>query len=170
VTTPIDPERDLGLQGHYAGIVTRASGFVIDLLVSTVAYLLSLALIRLAVEYVSDHTIEWADHRVVTLVVYGVWEILYFAYPWSTSGKSLGMAIVGIRVVRADGSAVSFWRAVVRAVTLPLSIAFALIGILFILVQPERRALHDLIAGTAVVYSWDARAARLRFLAAQGDR
>ena len=27
-----------------------------------------------------------------------------------------------------------------------------------------RRALHDVIAGTAVIYSWDARAARLRFL------
>ena len=25
-------------------------------------------------------------------------------------------------------------------------------------------ALHDVIAGTAVIYSWDARAARLRFL------
>ena len=31
--------------------------------------------------------------------------------------------------------------------------------------QREHRALHDLIAGTAVVYAWDARAARLRFLA-----
>jgi uncharacterized RDD family membrane protein YckC len=28
----------------------------------------------------------------------------------------------------------------------------------------RRRALHDVIAGTAVIYSWDARAARLRFL------
>ena len=27
----------------------------------------------------------------------------------------------------------------------------------------HRRALHDVIAGTAVIYSWDARAARLRF-------
>jgi hypothetical protein len=26
------------------------------------------------------------------------------------------------------------------------------------------RALHDVIAGTVVIYSWDARAARLRFL------
>ena len=34
-----------------------------------------------------------------------------------------------------------------------------------ILVNRQRRALHDLIAGTAVVYSWNARAARLRFLA-----
>jgi hypothetical protein len=28
----------------------------------------------------------------------------------------------------------------------------------------RRRALHDVIAGTVVIYSWDARAARLRFL------
>ncbi|MGH3277214.1 MAG: hypothetical protein ACRDNZ_23155, partial [Streptosporangiaceae bacterium] len=37
------------------------------------------------------------------------------------------------------------------------------------LVQREHRALHDLIAGTAVIYAWDARAARLRFLARQAD-
>ena len=34
-----------------------------------------------------------------------------------------------------------------------------------ILVQREHRALHDFIAGTVVIYAWDARAARLRFLA-----
>jgi hypothetical protein len=28
----------------------------------------------------------------------------------------------------------------------------------------ERRALHDVIAGTTVVYDWDARAARWRLL------
>ena len=38
-----------------------------------------------------------------------------------------------------------------------------------ILVQRERRALHDLIAGTAVVHAWDARAARLRFLAREAE-
>jgi len=36
-------------------------------------------------------------------------------------------------------------------------------------VQHEHRALHDLIAGSAVVYSWDARAAQLRFLARQAE-
>mgnify|MGYP000216910185 CR=1 FL=1 len=33
----------------------------------------------------------------------------------------------------------------------------------------HRRALHDKIAGTAVVYSWDARGARWRFLARQQE-
>ena len=47
----------------------------------------------------------------------------------------------------------------------PLTVLLFGLGFPGILVQRERRALHDLIAGTAVVYAWDARAARLRFLA-----
>ena len=52
-----------------------------------------------------------------------------------------------------------------RTLCLPLSLALLGVGILMILINRQRRALHDLIAGTAVVYSWNARAARLRFLA-----
>jgi uncharacterized RDD family membrane protein YckC len=167
VTTRIDPQRDVGLQGHYAGIVTRVTAFVVDVVLSALTYLLILVATRFAVEVVSHHTITWADQRVLTLVGYAVWAFLWFAYPWSVSGKSVGMAIVGIRVVRADGSTVGFGRAAVRAICLPFSILFFGLGVLFMLVQPERRALHDLIAGTAVVYSWNARAARLRFLAEQ---
>ncbi|MCW2907826.1 MAG: hypothetical protein JWL68_2615, partial [Actinomycetia bacterium] len=37
------------------------------------------------------------------------------------------------------------------------------------LVQREHRALHDLIAGSCVIYAWDARAARLRFLAREAE-
>jgi hypothetical protein len=36
-------------------------------------------------------------------------------------------------------------------------------GFTGILLGDRRRALNDVIAGTAVIYSWDARAARLRF-------
>ncbi|HEY1278404.1 MAG TPA: RDD family protein [Acidimicrobiales bacterium] len=165
MTTEIDPERDVGLQGHYAGVVTRVSAFVIDVVVSVGLFLLFLLLFRVGWEYITNHTITWGDHRIITIAWFALWAIVYFAHPWATSGRSLGMAIVGLRVVRADGTPVSFGRAVVRIVTLPLSLIFLGIGFLIMLVQPERRALHDLIAGTAVVYSWDARAARLRFLA-----
>ena len=43
------------------------------------------------------------------------------------------------------------------------------LGVLGILVQREHRALYDLIAGTTVVYAWDARAARVRYLARQAE-
>jgi uncharacterized RDD family membrane protein YckC len=79
------------------------------------------------------------------------------------------MALLGVRVVRADGSAIDPWRGVLRALVFPLSFLLFGLGFLGILVQRERRALHDLIAGTAVVYSWDARGARLRFLAREAE-
>jgi hypothetical protein len=51
----------------------------------------------------------------------------------------------------------------------PLSFLLFGLGFLGILIQRERRALHDLIAGTAVVCAWDARAARLRFLTREAE-
>jgi uncharacterized RDD family membrane protein YckC len=57
--------------------------------------------------------------------------------------------------------------AVLRTLALPLSFLTLGIGFIPIITGRHRRALHDRIAGTAVVYSWDARAARLRFLARQ---
>ena len=65
---------------------------------------------------------------------------------------------------RDDGTDASGRRAVVRTLALPLSFLFLGLGFAGILLGDRRRALHDVIAGTAVIYSWDARAARLRFL------
>jgi uncharacterized RDD family membrane protein YckC len=55
----------------------------------------------------------------------------------------------------------------VRVLVTPLSFLVFFAGFWLILFRRDRRALHDLIAGSAVVYGWDARAARLRFLAKQ---
>jgi len=54
--------------------------------------------------------------------------------------------------------------------TLGLGLCLLLLGIPFlgIIFQRERRALDDFLAGTAVVYDWEARAARLRWMARQG--
>ena len=74
------------------------------------------------------------------------------------------MALFGVRVVRDDGADASGRRAVVRTLALPLSFLLLGLGFAGILLGERRRALHDVIAGTAVIYSWDARAARLRYL------
>jgi uncharacterized RDD family membrane protein YckC len=79
------------------------------------------------------------------------------------------MAVLGVRVIGADGAIAEPWRGVVRALAFPLSFLCLGLGFLGILVQREHRALHDLIAGTKVVYAWDARAARLRFLAREAE-
>jgi len=90
---------------------------------------------------------------------------MYFAYPIAVGGRTLGMSFVGLEVVTKTGGDVDMRHAVIRTIFLPISLVVAGIGILIILVNRDRRALHDLMAGTAVVYSWNARAARLRLLA-----
>jgi uncharacterized RDD family membrane protein YckC len=107
---------------------------------------------------------------VVVAVISGVWLFLYFSYSWATTGKTPGMALLGIRVVRADGAHAEPWRAVVRTLILPISVALFFVSLPLVLVQREHQAPHDLIAGTAVVYAWDARAARWRLLAREGGR
>jgi uncharacterized RDD family membrane protein YckC len=66
------------------------------------------------------------------------------------------MTLLGVQVVDRDGSEVSTRRGLVRTLVFPLSFLLLGIGFLGILFGRGRRALHDSIAGTAVVYAWDA--------------
>jgi uncharacterized RDD family membrane protein YckC len=70
-----------------------------------------------------------------------------------------------LRVVRSDGSTLHSARAALRVVTFPLGYLFFGLGFLGIVIGRERQAIYDHIADTAVVYDFDARAAKLRFLA-----
>lgn len=120
-------------QGHYAGSVSRFAAYAIGLAVSSAAFSLALAAVSHGVHIVTGHTVSWNRSNLVVAIGFAVWQFVYFGYSWAVSGRTFGMALLGI------------------------------------LVQREHRALHDLIAGTAVVYAWDARAARLRWLARQAE-
>src|SRR5664280_2370491 len=77
----------------------------------------------------------------------------------------LHQADVDEGAVNVDGGPIDGRAACIRTLVLPLSIVALLLGCLGILTNPERRGWHDRAAGTVVVYSWDARAAHLRWLA-----
>jgi uncharacterized RDD family membrane protein YckC len=156
-------------QGYYAGAVSRFLAYVIDLAVSTGLYALGLAAVSFVAQVVTGHSITWNRSNIVVAIIFAVWQFLYFGYSWAASGRTLGMAVLGLRVVRADGTGLDPWRGYLRALVFPLSFLFFGLGFLGILVQHEHRALQDLIAGSAVIYAWDARAARLRFLAREAE-
>ena len=101
----------------------------------------------------TGHSVSWSRTNIVVAIVFVAWEFFYFAYSWAMSGRTFGMAVLGVRVVRADGTALDPWHGVLRALVFPLSFLFFGLGFLGILVQREHRALHDLIAGTAVIYA-----------------
>jgi uncharacterized RDD family membrane protein YckC len=156
-----------GKQGHYAGAVTRLLAFAADVGASWGLFTLGAAALTFSIQLVTGRTFSITNYQVASLVTAVVWEFIYFAYQWSLSGRTIGMAFLGIRVVQADGTPIGPRQAILRTLTLPLSFLLLGLGFLGILTNRERRALHDHLAGTAVVYSWDARAARLRWLAKQ---
>jgi uncharacterized RDD family membrane protein YckC len=165
VSRRIEPDRDISLQGHYAGIVTRVAAFGIDVVVAMTLFTLGGAVVEYVLSSVIGRHISLSNAPILSGILLVLWLLIYFAYPVAVGGRTLGMAFVGLEVVSKDGRQASGKSAVLRTIFMPLSIIFLGIGILMILVNRDRRALHDLIAGTSVVYSWNARAARLRFLA-----
>jgi uncharacterized RDD family membrane protein YckC len=152
------------LQGKYAGFASRFTAFAVDVGVSLGVFMLALAAISFAALVLTGKDITWYRGDIWVIIAYAVWAFIYFAHSWAASGRTVGMALFGVRVVTADGADVSGRRAVARTLALPLSFLFLGLGFVGILLGDRRRALHDVIAGTAVIYSWDARAARLRFL------
>ena len=157
----------VGRQGNYAGAVTRLVAFAADIGVAWGIFTVTLASIDFAFQLVTGKQLNLGSRQLLTLVGLIIWEFVYFAYQWSLGGKTIGMALLGIRVVRTDGVAIGPRQAVIRTLTLPLSFLILGLGFIGILLNRDRHALHDRCAGTVVVYSWDARAARLRWLAKQ---
>jgi uncharacterized RDD family membrane protein YckC len=164
-STAVEPIE--GRQGHYAGAVSRLVAFAADAGASWGLFTLGAAALTFTIQVVSGAKFTLSNYQIASLVSAAVWEFVYFAYQWTLSGKTIGMALLGIRVVKTDGGAIGARQAVNRTLTLPLSFLVFGLGFLGILTNRDRHAWHDRLAGTSVVYSWDARAARLRWLARQ---
>lgn len=167
MTTAVDHDLALSQQGHYAGAATRLAAYALDQAVATGLYTASVAVLSWAISLVTPPDIVISPFSSWAYAGYLGWLVLYYGYPWAVSGKSFGMAVLGLRVVAADGSPLPARRAFLRIVAFPLGFLTLGIGFLGILFGKEHRAVYDLVAGSAVVYDWDARSARWRFLARQ---
>jgi uncharacterized RDD family membrane protein YckC len=153
------------LRGHYAGFASRFAAFAFDCVLSIAVFELALVAASFAASVLAGTSIHWNRGDLWVVIAFFAFEFLYYAYFWTASGKTPGMTLLGVQVIGQDGSRVGTQRGLVRTLAFPFSILLLGLGFLGILFDRDRRALHDVIAGTAVVYDWDAREARLRFLA-----
>jgi uncharacterized RDD family membrane protein YckC len=156
-------------QGHYAGALSRLLAYAVDLLIIVVVYAAALALLDFAITAATPWHLNLKRHG---LVIAGqlIWAAIYFGSSWSTFARSPGMALFGLRIVRSDGSPLDRRHALIRLVTFPLGFLTLGLGFLGIVVGRTHQALYDRIARTAVIYDWDAEAAKLRDLATRGAR
>jgi uncharacterized RDD family membrane protein YckC len=152
------------LQGNYAGAASRTAAYLIDAGLIVGLYTVTVSAARFIADVVFGKQLL-SDGSLVWVIAFVVWSFFYWFYCWGAAGKTPGAALLGIRVVRRDGGHLGFRRAFVRTVVFPFSFLFFGLGLVGVVIGREHRALHDVAAGSTVVYDWDARAAHLRFLA-----
>jgi uncharacterized RDD family membrane protein YckC len=151
----------LTVTGHYAGVVSRAVAAILDLVIIFVSFTLALAGLDLLATAFLDRSTERNPSAPAATIGLVIWAFVYVFTALAITARTPGKAIVGLRVVRADGGTARPGRTFVRVITFPLNLLLLGLPFLLIVFQREHRALHDLISGTAVVYDWGERPAEL---------
>ncbi|HXR06745.1 MAG TPA: RDD family protein [Candidatus Acidoferrum sp.] len=77
--------------------------------------------------------------------------VLYDVLLNGTFGATLGKMAVGAKITCVDGSPLSYGRALLRSLAARFTEMTFCVGYLPVLVRPDKRGLHDLLAGTRVV-------------------
>ena len=86
-------------------------------------------------------------------VLIGVLPLAYFFITVAVTGRTVGKAMMGIRVVAKDGRQLSALRSLLRTVAYLVSLVPLFGGFLWILIDGDRRGWHDHIAGSRVVFA-----------------
>lgn len=164
-----------GLRGQYAGFVSRAVAFIGDLLLIVILIIVINASLRLPLDLFfgidvdacppfTSLTSGFQPTIILCHAAYWLQWILslalspvYFALFWTLGGQTPVQYAMGVRVVRVNGKRMTFTRALVRWLSYFVSFFALGLGYLWVLWDDRRQGFHDKIAGTVVVYAWEAR-------------
>ena len=162
------------LRGHPAGFVTRYVAFLLDVLVVAFVSFLFFTILQVTLEFfgidalmtlaaqsreasrqtvVLGGAMRWLLTVVGGFLTFGIYSIV----AWLLVGKTVGKALMGLRVLGQDGRRLTFGQALIRALSYYISGLALFIGFLWVLVDDRRQAWHDKLARTLVVYEWDAQ-------------
>jgi len=144
------PKDARAYQGHRAGFFSRTLASIIDIvsvIVIVVLFNLGAAFVRMLVEHVQGIEIPKLGWSVAigTVLMWLIW-----TYAWATTGRSLGMHIMGLRIVSYSGQRVRLPVSALRSI---FCIVFPL-GLLWVIISPANRSVQDVVLRTSVIYDW----------------
>jgi uncharacterized RDD family membrane protein YckC len=157
----VSPAGRLDVSGRYAGPVTRFAALVADVWILTAGSTVVLAGVDYLSRKIFGGQIAVDSAGVLWAIAFAVVAFLYVFLGTEVAGRTPGKALVGLRVVRWDGEPVRAGAAFVRTVATVPGVVLLGLGPLVGVFQRDRRALHDLAAGTAVVHDWAPRPVEL---------
>ncbi len=147
---------------RYAGLVSRAIGRVLDMVLLAASVAAGAWLVRQFFGIDPGHCspdTQWWHVRaqvcryfpyvvpVAGVVVPPLYRIVFLL----VAGQTPGMGFMGLRLLREDGRRVRLRQVLKRVAA--FYVTFGL-GSFLIPFTARRRALHDILAGTVVVYDW----------------
>lgn len=151
MTRRIRHPRAAGLQGTRAGAVSRLLAIAIDVGVAWGVFIVGFASAGLVWDFLHSGSVQLASPGpLVTALLTSAVFVLLLTFGWSTTGRSVGKQVMGLRVVTAAAGRLPVVTALLRAigyVVLP-------IGGVWMLFSRRNATLQDRFCGTVVVYDW----------------
>ena len=149
----------------FAGFWRRLVAFMIDSTIVTIIFVVLCVITALAFFFgaMSADNNAWINNLanlkafssilLLTMVFYIAINTAYFTYFHGTTGRTPGKMLLGLQVLSADGTPISFGIAFLRAVGYLVSSLLGTIPIGFIWAafDKKKQAWHDKIAGTVVI-------------------
>ena len=137
---------DDALPTRPAGFWIRAVAFAIDAVVCAFVQLSFGAIGRVLL----GPSVDGSPARGPAFVFTVIFAAAYWTVLTMMAGQTLGKSIVGVRVVGTDGALLTFGPSLLRYLASGLSLAIFGFGYLMAALRRDKRALHDLIAGSRV--------------------
>ena len=135
-----------------AGFVSRSLAMAIDLALLT-SVLVVASLLAAAVGLILPKW-TWLATAIPAAVaaVASLVPVTYFLVAGAVAGRTVGKTVMGLRIVGLDGRRLPAARSLLRSVAYLASALPLFAGFLWVLVDGDRRAWHDHIARSRVVY------------------
>ena len=145
------PAEARSIQGHPAGLISRTIANILDL--------------GLVFAFVAGTYVAWTGVKLLwqgreftrptpgfarAFAFATVVHIVYFAAAWTTSGRTFGDRLMGLRVVGRSGRTLALGWASIRAL---LCVYFPF-GLLWAGIDRRHRSVQDLILRTSVIHDW----------------
>jgi uncharacterized RDD family membrane protein YckC len=147
----IVPREARPYQGRHAGLVTRLTAGVVDAIVVAVALLAGYVGVNGVLFLLDPRGFQFTEAE--PLLSGATWLlvlIVYLTVAWSTTGRSYGCRVMGLRVVSRRGRRLRPPIALLRAAFC----ALFPIGLLLCAGGKRHSSLQDLALRTSVIYDW----------------
>ncbi len=149
-------------QDAYAGFVSRAIAFIIDIVAMAVTFIVVIAVSQAVLGFftlyglLGQRIVDSTQSRTIVSIALAILgAAIAIGYPvgfWVLLGQTPVKLLMGVRISRVTGQPLTVRRALLRYLGYWLSAIPLGLGFLWVLADDHRQGWHDKLAGTYVVY------------------